>query len=422
MKSVFNLPTSSGLPYSEAVRAGDLIFASGRLATDYRSGIAAKAAVDPRRPYAGPPAINRQTQFIFEHLEQLLNMAGSSLDELVRVEQFIKYRADAPGFVETRRKFLNIMPPTSSLLVARELELPEARVLVNGIAVASGSSWKKEDFQTDKVPINQRGGYSLAQRAGPLVFLPGNTASDFQTGIHPEARVDHTFWFESDIVKQTEFILKTRRIVLEEMGLSLNDVVHATVYLTRVADLPEFEANWRKHFSAEGPAVTIVPVAELAVVGSVVEISVIALDPSTGEKWRIINTEDASQPLFRAPQAVKAGPYLFFSGLTASDANGLAEEATVDKMAPYYKSAIKIQARYIFRNVSAICAAAGLSIDDLVACQTILADLNDFFSYLEVWGEAFSVSPPANTVVGVPSPLAIPGCRIQQSWVAYDAS
>ena len=56
--------------YSLAVKAGPLIFTSGQVATDYRSGIAPEAAVDPRNPYAGPPAVTRQTRYIFQNLER----------------------------------------------------------------------------------------------------------------------------------------------------------------------------------------------------------------------------------------------------------------------------------------------------------------------------------------------------------------
>lgn len=421
MKQTINPPGCPSPPfhYSHAVKSGPLIFTSGQLATDFHSGIAVEAAVNPGKPYAGPPAISRQTRYIFKNLNRLLRAAGSSLDNMLRVEQFITGRADAPGFVEARKEFLAVDPPTSSLLVAPALELPDARIIVDGIAVASDGPWEKKCFTTDKVPINARGGYSLAQLAGPFVFLPGNTASDFKTGIHPDARVDHTFWFERDIVKQTEFILKTRRLVLEGLGLSLADIVQATVYLCDIADLPEFESVWYRHFAQDGPAVTVIPVAELAVLGSVVEISAIALDPSAGLPRRAINTDRAPAPAFRAPHAVQAGPYIFFSGLTASDANGLAPEASIRANAPYYASAIKRQTQYILGNVANICAAAGTSVTSLVKCQSFLTDFNDLVQYFDVWREFFPVDPPASTVVGANPPLIEPGCRVLQAWIAF---
>lgn len=420
-KKTFNLPVwkESPFPYSQAVRAGPLIFTSGHLATDYRSGIAAEATSNPHRPFDGPPAISRQTRHVFGQLRCVLELAGSSLNELIRVEQFITRRSDAAGFVDTRREFLDLDPPTSSLLVANDLELPDARILVGGIALQRDERWRKQAFKTDKVPVNKRGGYSLALCAGPLVFLPGNTASDFTTGIHSEAHADPTFWFERDIVKQTEFILKTRRILLEEMGLSLADVVQATIYITELNDLPELETVWRRHFPGDGPSIAVVPVAELAVRGSVVEISVTALDPRKGQSKRAIRVGGASQTQFGAPSAVQAGPYLFFSAISASGPDGLVPEATANPHIPYYSSPIKLQARHIFRNVAAACDAAGVSTDHLVHCQTLLTDLSDLVAYFEVWREVFSTAPPASTVIRAASPLIIPGCRISQCWIAY---
>ena len=387
MKTVFNLPESPDppFPYSQAVKTGPLIFTSGHLATDYRSGIVAEAAVDPRNPYVGPPAVTRQTRYIFDVLGRLLRQAGSSLDNLVRVEQFITERGDAPGFVNARREFLANEPPTSSLLVAGGLELPDARILVEGIAVESDGPWNKEGFSSADVPVNARGGYSLAQRTGPLVFLPGNTASDFKTGIHPEARVDHTFWFERDIVKQTEFILKTRRIVLEAMGLSLADVVQATIYVTNIADLPDLDVVWCRRFPDGGPAVTIVPVAGLAVAGSVVEISVIALDGSK-ERRRRIDADKAPPPPFRAPHAVQAGPFLFLSGLTASDADGLAREAAIDARRRSTSRQFDFRPPTYFAAWRRSARRPASPIKDLVKCHTLLTDLNDMVGFFDRYG------------------------------------
>jgi 2-iminobutanoate/2-iminopropanoate deaminase len=406
-------------PYSLAVVAGPLVFVSGQVATDFGSGIAAEAAVNPRHPYAGPEAVVRQARYIFKNLGRLLDAAGSSLDGLVRIEQWVTTRSDGPPYFRARNEFLTADRPTSSMLVGHALELPDARIVLDGIGVAKGGPWAKETFVTDKIPVNVRAGYSLAQRTGPFVFLPGNTASDFTTGIHPEARVDHTFWFERDVVMQTQFILKTRRILLEEMGLSLADVVQATIYLTDMEDLPALEHTWAHHFPVDGPAVTIVPVDELAVRGSVVEISVIALDRARGVRRRTIGTTAAPPPVFPGPQAVHAGPYLFIAGQVAADASGLLREAEVHPAQPYYASPMKLQARAILANVERICEAAGGTRRDLVKCQAYVTHFDDLVPYFEVWGEIFPAEPPASTVVGVKPPLLMPGCRVLQSWIAY---
>lgn len=422
-KRVFN-PSGCPVPpfpYSLVVKAGPLVFSSGQLATDFKSGIASEAAVDPRRPFAAPYAITRQTRYIFLNLARLLEAAGTTLDDMVRIEQFVLDRADAPAYFSARNEFLVTDRPTSSMLVGHALEVPDARIILDGIAVARQDGWAKETFTTDKVPVNVRAGYSLGQRVGPLVFLPGNTASDFTTGIHPDARVDHTFWFERDITKQTEFILKTRRVVLEEMGLGLGDVVQATVYLTDMADLAGFEEVWRRHFPADGPALTVVPVDTLAVVGSIVEISVIALDPRDPFRRRTIKSRHVPPPVTPGPQAVMAGPYLFLAGQLASDEQGLAREVEDNPALPYYASPIKRQTRHILRNVQRLCEAAGGSLESLVKCQAYFTDLSDLPAYFDVWAENFLADPPASTAVGVKAPLPIPGCRVLQAWIGYIA-
>jgi hypothetical protein len=49
--------------YSEAFRAGDLVFAAGQIASDFTTGVAQEARADPAFPYYGSP-IKKQTRYI----------------------------------------------------------------------------------------------------------------------------------------------------------------------------------------------------------------------------------------------------------------------------------------------------------------------------------------------------------------------
>jgi len=61
----------AGLPeprgFSHAVKAGDLLFLSGLLATDFISGIVPQARGKPGRPFDIRP-VKEQTRFIFKTL------------------------------------------------------------------------------------------------------------------------------------------------------------------------------------------------------------------------------------------------------------------------------------------------------------------------------------------------------------------
>ncbi len=72
--------------YSQAVRAGDLLFISGMLAID-RNGLIEAARADPAQPYFGS-TIQAQMQHMLAQAEQICVEAGTSLANVVRIQQF----------------------------------------------------------------------------------------------------------------------------------------------------------------------------------------------------------------------------------------------------------------------------------------------------------------------------------------------
>src|SRR5262245_5755871 len=69
--------------YTPAVRTGDLVFAAGQLASDFRHGVAPEARVDPAFPYYGYD-IKKQTRYILENLARTFQAAGTSLGNVVK--------------------------------------------------------------------------------------------------------------------------------------------------------------------------------------------------------------------------------------------------------------------------------------------------------------------------------------------------
>ncbi len=72
--------------YSQAVRAGDLLFISGLLAID-RNGLIEDARVDSAQPHFGS-SIQAQMDFMLGNAEKLCRAAGTSLANVVRIQQF----------------------------------------------------------------------------------------------------------------------------------------------------------------------------------------------------------------------------------------------------------------------------------------------------------------------------------------------
>lgn len=72
--------------YSQAVRAGDLLFISGLLAID-RDGLIEAARVDPTQPHFGS-SVQAQMDCMLVNAQKLCKAAGTSLANVVRIQQF----------------------------------------------------------------------------------------------------------------------------------------------------------------------------------------------------------------------------------------------------------------------------------------------------------------------------------------------
>ena len=70
-------PSAIG-PYSQGIRAGNLVFTAGQI------------ALDPATGQVVAPGIQEQTTRVLENLKAILEQAGSSLDRVVKATVFLK--------------------------------------------------------------------------------------------------------------------------------------------------------------------------------------------------------------------------------------------------------------------------------------------------------------------------------------------
>ena len=123
---------------SQAIKAGDLVFLSGLMATDYESPLAPAAQVNPAFPYHGV-SMKRQMEYIFDTAEILLAEAGTSLARLVRRQSFLSDMPnEMPAFREVTRERLKGVPNASTTIgVGSELIIPACTVLIDAMAVTA---------------------------------------------------------------------------------------------------------------------------------------------------------------------------------------------------------------------------------------------------------------------------------------------
>ena len=99
--------------YVEAFRVGDFVYASGQLATDFKTGIPSEARTNPLFPYYGSD-IKLQTEYILKNLQQTFAAAGSSLDHVFKSQVFLTSLDDFAGFDEVWKKYFKTPPARST--------------------------------------------------------------------------------------------------------------------------------------------------------------------------------------------------------------------------------------------------------------------------------------------------------------------
>ena len=123
--------------------------------------------------------------------------------------------------------------------------------------------------------------YCQGVLAGDILYAAGQIASDYKTGVPPEARQDPAFpYYGSHIQKQTRYVLENLRSVFQAAGCDLKDVVKSQVYLTDLADFPHFDVVWKEFFPSPPPRTTV-QVSGLLVPGCRIEATTLCALPMT---------------------------------------------------------------------------------------------------------------------------------------------
>lgn len=109
-------------PYSQAIQTGELIFVSGQLPLDAKTGQLVKGD------------IRVQTECVLENLKSILKAAGSDLGHVVRCEVFLKDMNDFKDMNEVySAKFLTEPKPARQTIQVSRLAL-DAMIEISCIA------------------------------------------------------------------------------------------------------------------------------------------------------------------------------------------------------------------------------------------------------------------------------------------------
>ena len=123
---------------------------------------------------------------------------------------------------------------------------------------------KKQIIKPAKSPA-ALGPYNHAVRIGDLLFCAGQIPVEPATGN----------LVSGDIKAQTIRVLENIKTILEDQGLSFQNVVKTTVFMVNLGDFAAMNEVYATYFTSDCPARSTVQVAALPK-GSAVEIEVIA--------------------------------------------------------------------------------------------------------------------------------------------------
>lgn len=105
----------------------------------------------------------------------------------------------------------------------------------------------------------------------------------------------------------------------------------------------------------------------------------------------IISTDKAPAAIGTYSQAVKIGTTVYLSG----------QIPLVPETMAFVSEDFRAQAVQVFKNLSAVCTAAGGELQDMVKVQIYLTDLGNFPIVNEVMAEFFATPYPARAAIGV---------------------
>lgn len=105
----------------------------------------------------------------------------------------------------------------------------------------------------------------------------------------------------------------------------------------------------------------------------------------------VIHTDKAPAAIGTYSQAIKAGDTVYLSGQIPLDPATMA----------LVKGGIAEQTEQVFRNLAAVCEAAGGELQDMVKLNIYLTDLGHFSTVNEVMARHFHQPYPARAAIGI---------------------
>ncbi len=440
-----------------AVRAGHLLFVSGRAGLDPASGLPLTGYRELGRkpvPALGLLAADSweeifvaQAARIYADLGTLLAEQGASKTDLLFYSIYAREMRNFPLIVRTRAALFagGVAPPSTASQVPALL-YPGAVVYFDPVAMIPDPArgLAKRVLSSQHVVQGPLSNYELASRAGDFTFYAGVVGAHPETGViiyganeltdiawpRPAGALAARLLLEP-ISAQTFTICKLLRDMLEEHGTGLENLLRVNIYLRNMAELPEVERIAAHFFTPSAPAGTAIGVESLARRDFYIEIEGITYDRGAVQR---VPADARVAGWGRYVNAVRGGDLVFVSALCGYDAlSGRMvtrpsdlESAAARRVAlaigampvqAHEQLAAAAQTQSVLEQLQVVLLSSGSNLRSLLKVTVYLRDMADWPFIRQVMLASLADDPPAITVVAVHD-LPLRDARLQVEAVA----
>jgi enamine deaminase RidA (YjgF/YER057c/UK114 family) len=395
--------------YGSRVAAGGGFAFLGATAID-DAGALATAAVPPE-PYTTSPAAQARAQAeqIFSGLDRLLPEVGSSVGDILQVEQYVQRKVHADPYfkIATSKKYLGKAVPVAATAQVGEYDPPQAVVSVTGLAIVPDEGSGHVKSSPDVVgPSSANRKFSEIVVAGPYAFTT-LFPSDRKSGLPEAARTPEWIWSGSEIGAEAKWGIAELETRLKSVGAEFSDIVDYTLFLTDAADLFEWDEALRAVVGDAAPTRTVIPSRGYALPrregafghgdgAPRMEVQLRIRRPEAGVAKVVVDGPGAGVGYQSA--GVRLGSLLWLTSQVAD-----AEQRSGD---------ISAEIDSIFDKLATVSANGGTDLQNALRVRALFRRAEDVAAFTDAMRKHFPSDPPAVSVLVVPSDLPVPSAGV----------
>lgn len=299
LRSSGSLPETSY--FSQAIEAGPYIFIAGQIPIqttkpgkpvvksfddvpeEGRFLQVGRSHTDSRN---GP--IASQTWFVYNHIKNILEGAGSSIDDIINVTVFLQNMDDIATFHQIHCNIFKNHFPALTVTEFKQVGHKGSLIEIEVTALRSQHDIERRNVTTVN-SLKQILHSAFAVIGGPLIFISGQAGID-ETGkvINNLNGLPKDVWQHAEalsrmtgrwkVIFQVFRIFENLKLILAEAGLSIKSVARMVIYLKDFGDFPSIDAVSRYYFESDTPSIACVKIPRVhPVPGTLMAIEAIAV-------------------------------------------------------------------------------------------------------------------------------------------------